>query len=121
MSKQRTLDDVIKEYEEVSKENTMCSEPNHPNVYRYRNQDRRDELQKEYNSLLPENKRMAILLHKNLCLCNHTDMCGWYYEIDGVIHDWEGYTHKEYLEKANKLIQNGITLDTMETIFKCIR
>lgn len=117
----RTLEDVIKEYDEVSKDNTMCSKPEHPNIYVFRNQDKRNRLQEEYDSLLPENQRMAILLHDKLCHSNHTDQCGWYYEIDGIKHDWTGYAHKTYLEKANKLIESGMTIDVMKTVFTCLK
>lgn len=120
MSKLRTLEDVIQEYEEARKDNTMCSDPNYHNIYRFKNQPVRDKLQREYEELLPENQRMAILLHKALCHSNHTDRCGWYYEINGIEHDWTRWTHKEYLEKANKLIQSGITIDVMKTVFECL-
>ena len=119
MSKLRTLEDVIRDYEEVCKDSKMCYVGE--GTYDYNNRKERQILEKEYESLLPENEKMAILLHNNLCHSNHTDMCSWYYEMKGVIHDWSSWTHKRYLEKANKLIQSGISLDTIETVFKCIR
>lgn len=116
----RTLEDVLKEYEEICKDNIMCSDPNYPKVYRFRNQDRRVKLEEEYNQLLPENQRMAILLHDNLCHCDHIDRCSWYYERDGIVHDWTRWSHKKYLKKADKLISEGISIGIMKTIFKCI-
>ena len=116
----RTVEEIVKEYEEVCKDHTMCSDPKYPNIYRFENQPVRDSLQREYEGLLPENQRMAILLHKKLCHSNHTDQCAWYYEINGIQHDWTRWTHEQYLEKANKLIQSGINIDVMKTVFECI-
>lgn len=121
MSKVRTLEDVIKEYNEVSKDSTMYSDPNNPDICRFKNHDKRNRLQKEYNLLLPENQKMAIFLHDMLCHKDHTDQCGWYYEIDGIVHNWTRYNHKIYLEKADKLIQCGININIIRTIFECIK
>ena len=98
----------------------MCNEPGHKNVYMFKNQPERDELQREYEELLPENQRMAILLHKNLCHCNHTDQCGWFYELNGIEHDWTKWAHKDYLKKADRLISKGIDIDVMKIVFECI-
>ena len=118
MSKLRTLEDVIRDYKEVCKDSTMCKVGE--GTYDYKNSKERRILEKEYESLLPENERIAILLHNNLCHSNHTDRCGWYYEMKGVIHDWSKYQHKQYLEKANKLIQSGIDINTMKIVFECL-
>lgn len=116
----RTIDEIIKEYSKLCEDTTMCSMPGYENVYMFRNQPKRDELQREYEDLLPENQRMAILLHEKLCKYDHTDQCSWYYEIDGIEHDWNRYQHKEYLEKADKLISKGINIDIMKIVFECI-
>lgn len=69
-------------------------------------------------------KLLAINLHAKFCRHNHTDGCGWYYEIDKEtttllenkvdstksiitiieIHNWEGSEHKEWLKKASEVI-----------------
>jgi hypothetical protein len=49
-------------------------------------------------------KDLACKLHSTMCRSNHTDACGWYYEIKSDVHDWTGYAHKSYLERAVKAI-----------------
>lgn len=52
-------------------------------------------------------KELAILLHKLKCHSNHTDQCGWHYEVGkGDKHDWNCHAHAEYLKKANKFLQH---------------
>ena len=115
-----TKEEIIKKYEKACKDHTMCSDPKYPKIFRFKNQPVRDKLQTEYEGLLPENQRMAILLHKKLCNSNHTDQCGWYYEVNGIEHDWTRWTHSKYLEKANNLISNGINIDTLKIVLECI-
>lgn len=43
---------------------------------------------------------LAELLHKKQCHANHTDQCGWGYEPD-----WNGYTHKQYANKAEAILE----------------
>jgi hypothetical protein len=58
-------------------------------------------------------KQLAIQLHTTLCTWNHTDGCGWYYEVSNERHDWNGHSHKDWLKKARevstKLDEVGIT------------
>ena len=117
----RPLEDVIHDFEVVCEDTTMCEEDGNTGVYVYKNRKRRQELEKEYESFLPENERMAILLHDNLCHSDHTSVCGWYYEKNGVVHDWTRNEHKRYLEKADKLIASGIDIYTMEIIFERLK
>ncbi len=49
---------------------------------------------------------LAIALHKSLCTLNHTDGCSWHYEMENSRHDWGGYSHVHYLEKARKLLKD---------------
>ncbi len=53
--------------------------------------------------------RLAITLHSTLCHHNHTDGCGWEYEMlprtQGTVgpnnnHNWNSHTHNHYLQKA---------------------
>ena len=53
---------------------------------------------------MPANRRLAIDLHARLCTWNHTDGCGWFYEIKDGIHDWGRASHKGYLNSANAII-----------------
>ena len=63
------------------------------------------ELQWEINTIekIPLNQRLAEVIHSKLCHWNHTDGCSWEYE------KWEnyqsGHAKKQYLNKANDLIQ----------------
>ena len=54
--------------------------------------------------LTPEQK-LAIHLHEALCHHNHTDGCGWHYEIDkNKVHSWaKGSTHEGWLSRARKI------------------
>lgn len=66
--------------------------------------------------------RMAILLHKCTCHSNHTDQCGWYYEIDtNGVHDWNGSTHKYYWNKACLLIHAGYDYDQVDKFFSILK
>ena len=117
MDKLRTLEDVIRDYEEVCRYIKMCEERD----ILCKSYKKRKKLKKEYESLLPENKKMAILLHDNICRSRYTELCGWYCEMDeGIIHDWTRYIHKDYLKKANKLILSGIDINTMKIVFECL-
>lgn len=56
---------------------------------------------------LPLNKRVAIVLHGNHCHANHTDGCGWFYEIPrSGEHDFNGSTHRHWLSRADSTIKN---------------
>lgn len=52
-------------------------------------------------------QKLAIELHNKNCKGNHTDYCDWEYDVrnavDGTYHNWDGYAHKLYLEKAEKI------------------
>ena len=61
---------------------------------------------------------LAVALHQKFCHWNHIDVCGWRYEIKNSIHDWTGSSHKMYLEKAQKVL-NEVNLD-VETILKVV-
>ena len=63
--------------------------------------------QKRQIAKLKDDQRLAIELHGILCHWNHTDGCGWEYEINDGIHQWDHASHAPYLEKARKLIKFG--------------
>lgn len=69
-------------------------------------------------------KALAESLHEMTCRLNHTDGCGWFYEFKNKEADWEGYSHKEYLAKARKLItccnKANITTATAIEIYKLV-
>jgi hypothetical protein len=73
------------------------------------NADKIAKLQKEIDELqkvdalflaMTDEEKLAEALHTLLCRWNHTDGCGWHYEIRGGQHDWAGSSHGPYLTKA---------------------
>lgn len=50
-------------------------------------------------------KDLACKLHSTMCRANHTDGCGWYYEMKNDLHDWTGHAHKRYLDRSVKAIE----------------
>ncbi|AGT13474.1 hypothetical protein TROLL_203 [Bacillus phage Troll] len=60
--------------------------------------------QAEFNAL-SEDKQLAITLHGMMCNWNHVDGCGWDYEVSKGTHNWNGYAHKNWLEKSKELIK----------------
>lgn len=83
-----------------------------------RNEEKRDELRKEYIQTLPRNKQLAIELHNKLCRGNHTDGCSFYYEIKDLDDNWEGSAHKKYLKKADLLLKEFP--DDIDKVFRII-
>jgi len=59
---------------------------------------------------LPPNKKLAIFLHERTCHYNHTDGCGWMYNIDaaGIPKSWTSNEAERYLSKANRIIAKFI-------------
>ena len=86
--------------------------------YGYKNEEKRREIRNKYIKLLPNDKQLAIFLHSKLCHCDHTDQCGFFYEINGLEDNWNGYGHKEYLEKAKKVLKVCSDLQLLEKIFE---
>jgi hypothetical protein len=73
----------------------------------------------------PEDQQLATELHNLQCHSNHTDGCGWFYEISKGKDDWEGRAHARFLKKAQTLIHdcelNEVTVDQAITMFKLVR
>lgn len=61
---------------------------------------------------------LAVRLHSKLCRWNHTDGCGWFYAVKDGKHDWSDSSHRNYLEKARKILRET-ELD-VETIIKVL-
>lgn len=51
---------------------------------------------------LSPQQKYAIALHDALCRHNHTDGCGWMYDVDSTtqIHNWNGAEHQRWFTKA---------------------
>lgn len=82
--------------------------------------EKQETLRKQYVDLLPKNERLAIWLHHKLCHLNHSTMCSFYHEINGLRDDWEGGAqHKKYLNKADEALK--VTDDNDELVKEVIR
>lgn len=64
---------------------------------------------------------LAIAMHHRLCRWNHTDGCGWHYEIRDGIHDWSGHDHARWLRNANMVMRliegQPVTADNIVEFF----
>ena len=61
-----------------------------------------EELEKQLKRLQEEapEYQVARVLHSKFCVHNHTDGCGWFYEMKDKQDNWSGRAHNEYLTKA---------------------
>ena len=82
-----------------------------------------------FDNLTPDQK-MAVALHDMLCRHNHTDGCGWYYEMkygqhNEQVDDWDGPEHGVYMQKALMLRgfcrERSLTTETAIDLFTLIR
>ena len=56
---------------------------------------------------LPLEQRVAIVLHGNLCHADHTEGCGWFYEVKKGVHDFSrNNTHARWLDRAETTLRN---------------
>lgn len=71
-------------------------------------------------------QNLAIALHDLLCTWNHTNGCGWFYEVKGDVHDFSRSSgaHGVYLAKARKLSSackhEGISTEDALRIFTLV-
>lgn len=67
---------------------------------------------------------LAISMHDKLCHWNHTDGCGWHYQIKNGIHDWNEHDHRIWLNKAvlvmNMVKTQTITCENVTEFFKAL-
>lgn len=54
---------------------------------------------------LPLTQRLAVVMHDHQCTWNHTDGCGWHYEVVNNVHDFRGSAHKPWLEVAERVVK----------------
>lgn len=70
-------------------------------------------------------QQLARTLHTMLCGWNHTDGCGWFYEMKNKEDDWTGWAHGEYLKKANMLAhrcqKEGIEVAKALEVYKMVK
>jgi hypothetical protein len=68
--------------------------------------------QSEFDAL-PEDKRLAELIHDKVCHWNHTDGCDWDYETWGGVNST---TRERYLEKARNILASVNYAEAIEVI-----
>lgn len=91
----KTMEEIRADYERTNIDDELIQESGYERVYVMKNESKRKKLIKEAESLLPKNKKLAIYLHSKMCKGNHTDYCSWFYEINGVDHDWTRFAHED--------------------------
>ena len=73
---------------------------------------------------MPANQRLAIQLHSSTCSGDHTEHCGWFWEIKDGVHDWTRDVHKRRLYCANiiisKMKQLGIEEDLVPALAEIV-
>lgn len=76
------------------------------------------EAKKKKEMAMSPAQRLAVWLHDSQCHYNHTDQCGWGYEITGGNHDWSRRTHADYLAKANTLLTFTNDIELIKNIIR---
>lgn len=62
-----------------------------------------DDAEQMLASMTPD-QILAQTLHDSWCRHNHTDGCGWMYEMSKTGDDWHGSAHASWRTKAAKII-----------------
>lgn len=75
-----------------------------------------NKIQQQIEELYSEDKKLAIFLHSKHCHHNHTDGCSWFYDINDGLHDWNAYSHKDWLQKAQGILKI-IDFETAKKVF----
>lgn len=57
-------------------------------------------IDKESLRIKGEHRRKAFIMHALQCKKNHTDECGWYYEIKNGRHEWSLPSHRSWFNRA---------------------
>ncbi len=70
------------------------------------------------NAAVKTTEDLADLLHELMCRHNHTDGCGWYYEIQDGHHNWTGSEHKRYLDRAIRMTKISSDIEHIAALMK---
>lgn len=119
---QKEIDKLRNEYEYINKPMGIASVGSQQWVDNiYTKSAKQKKLRKRYIECLPKNKQLAVFLHSKLCRHYlHTCNCTWDYEIDGLDDDWSRSSHKEYLEKADKILEVTTNMDVIKKIVEVV-
>lgn len=96
----RTIEDVIRDYKEAEKDSELAPVEGYERVYGFKNQPLRNKLREEYICLLPLDKRVACRLYKTI-----STKSDFYYEVNGIEDNWDGYFHHRLLLKARNALE----------------
>jgi hypothetical protein len=55
-----------------------------------------------------DRREFAIKYHEKTCTMSHLDRCSWQYEISENGHNWEGHSHRNYLDCAEVAYNSGM-------------
>lgn len=92
--------EILKEYQYLQTHDELIPHPMFgPEGDRiWKNEKRRNQLEKEYKQTLPKEQQIAILLYET----TYHPYENWDDEKDGLIHNWDGPIHQLYLQKAER-------------------
>lgn len=81
----------------------------------------RRESERKWKESLPKDERLAMELHGLMCNSNHTDGCGWFYEIENKKDNWESPSHKYWIGKARRALKIEDNEEKILKIVKAVR
>jgi len=65
---------------------------------------------------MDKEKELATIIHKQTCHFNHTDYCGWYYDVDDDKGKWNVTpTTEKYLDQARNIL-SSVDFETAKTV-----
>ena len=69
-----------------------------------------------------DERNLAHTMHEALCKNDHTEGCGWGYEIHAGVHSWNSWAHKQWLQKAHALTKRvpDISIEDLMTIIRAL-
>jgi hypothetical protein len=74
---------------------------------------------------MSDEERLAVSLHDLMCHYNHSDGCGWFYEVKNGVHNWGGQSHQPYFSKARMVTKfcniHKLTTDSAIELLKLIK
>ena len=70
--------------------------------------------------IIPDDQRLAEVIHTATCNGNHIDYCGWHDERQNGLPDWNGWTHVRALTRAHAIL--AVTdVDTAIAVIEALR
>lgn len=96
-----TIEEIISMYEDTLEDHKSFDMVEvAPRMSKFKNEWVRRLLKEKYDSMLPENERLAVMIGRSKYLRDE-----WGYERSGLGHNWSDYWHKKALGIANKILE----------------